>query len=148
MSKLQPDHHDLDLTLKLYELRRETTTRASRDALNFTFWPRSYADIKEVSSNPKNPLNAAWRQMSSYWEMVYGFARHGLCNADFLIENNAEGLFLFAKIQPFLKELRADSSPTAFQSCEWITENCEIGKTRFAMIMGRVKHFAEIMAKQ
>src|SRR6185436_6486539 len=102
MSKLAPDHQDLELTLKLYEMRREAVTRQSRDALNFKFWPQSYADIKEVSSDVKNPLNAPWRQMTSYWEMVYGFARHGLCNADFLMENNAEGLFLFAKIAPFV----------------------------------------------
>ena len=80
--------------------------------------------------------------------MVYGFARHGICNADFLVENNSEGLFLFAKIYPFLSEIRAESSPTAFQSCEWITANCEVGKKRFMAVQGRVKHFAEIMAKQ
>ena len=149
MSKQQPDQADLDLTLKLYEMRREAVTRASRDALNFGFWPRSYADVKAAwKQDPKNPLNAAWRQMCGYWEMVYGFARHGLCNADFLVENNGEGLFHFAKIYPFLAEIRAEGSPTAFLSTEWITQNCELGKSRFAMIQGRVKQFSEMMAKQ
>lgn len=145
MSKETPDHHDLELTLRLYEMRRETVTRASRDALNFKFWPKSYDDVKAVSSDPQNPLNAAWRQMTGYWEMVYGFARHGLCNADFLVENNGEGLFHFAKIKPYLEQIRKDGSPTAFQSTEWITENCEQGKKRFEMISMRVKQFAEKM---
>lgn len=143
MGKERPDYQDLELTLKLFELRRETVTRQSRDALNMKFWPKSYADIKEVSSNFQHELNAPWRQMTSYWEMVYGFARNGLCNADFLVENNGEGLFLFAKIQPFLEEFRKENSPTAFQSTEWISQNCEQGKKRFAMIQARVRAFTE-----
>ena len=46
------------------------------------------------------PLNAAWRQTSSYWEMVYSMARHGIVNPDYWVENNGEGLFLFAKVAP------------------------------------------------
>ena len=84
MGKEKADQQDLDLTLKLYEMRRETVTRQSRDALNFKFWPKSYADLKEVSSNFQNELNGPWRQMSSYWEMVYGMARRGIIHADFL----------------------------------------------------------------
>jgi hypothetical protein len=146
MGKEKADQQDLDLTLKLYEMRRETVTRQSRDALNFKFWPKSYADLKEVSSNFQNELNGPWRQMSGYWEMVYGFARHGLCNADFLVENNGEGLFLFAKIYPYLEEFRRDNSPTAFQSVEWITKNSEVGQKRFAMVQARVKAIQEKMA--
>lgn len=145
MSKEIPDHHDLDLTLKLYEMRRETVTRQSRDALNFKFWPKSYADLKAVSSNFDHELNAPWRQMTGYWEMVYGFARHGLCNADFLVENNGEGLFLFGKIKPYLEEFRKENSPTAFQSTEWISQHCEMGKKRSAMIDARLKSIYEKM---
>ena len=139
MSKETPDHHDMELTLRLYDMRREAVTRQSREALNFKFWPKSYDDVKAVSNDFKHELNAPWRQMSGYWEMVYGFARHGLCNADFLAENNGEGMFLFAKLQPFIEQIRKDSSPTAFQNVEWITQNCEQGRKRFEMITGRVK---------
>jgi hypothetical protein len=145
MSKETPDRYDLDLTLKLFELRREAVTRQSRDALNMKFWPKSYADVKEVSSDFKHELNAPWRQITSYWEMVYGFARHGLCNADFLVENNGEGLFLFGKIKPYLEQFRKEFSPTAFQNTEWIAENCEQGKKRLAMIEARIRSIAEKM---
>ncbi len=142
MSKEVPDQHDLELTLRLYEMRRETITRQSRDALNFKFWPKSDADIKAVSNDFKHELNAPWRQMTSYWEMVYGFARHGLCNADFLVENNGEGLFLFAKLKPFLAEMRKDS-PTTFQNCEWVATQCDQGRKRLAMIETRIKQIME-----
>lgn len=145
MGKEIPDHNDLDLTLRLYEMRRETVTRASRDALNFKFWPKSYAEIKAVSNDPQHELSAPWRQMTSYWEMVYGFAKHGLCHADFLVENNGEGLFLFGKIKPYLEEFRKDSSPMAFQNVEWIAQNTETGKKRMAMIEARIKQIYEKM---
>lgn len=145
MSKEKADYQDLELTLRLYEMRRESVTRQSRDALNLKFWPKSYDELKAVSSDIKHDFNGPWRQMTSYWEMVYGFARHGLCNADFLVENNGEGLFLFAKIKPFLEDFRRDNSPTAFQNTEWITQNCEMGKKRFEMICARVKALTEKM---
>jgi len=145
MSKEAPCHNDLDLTLRLYEMRRETVTRQSRDALNFKFWPKSYADVKAVSSDFKHELNAPWRQMTSYWEMVYGFARQGLCNAEFLVENNGEGLFLFGKLKPFLEDIRKDGMPTSFQNVEWVSLHTEIGKTRLAMIEKRIKAMMEKM---
>ncbi|MEI6233781.1 MAG: hypothetical protein WCT04_12055 [Planctomycetota bacterium] len=140
----KPTHQDLELTLRLYDMRRETVTRQSRDALNFKFWPKSYADVKAVSSDFKHELNAPWRQMTGYWEMVYGFAKNGLCHAEFLVENNGEGLFLFAKLKPFLAEMRNDM-PTAFQNTEWVTTQTEIGKTRLAMLEGRIKAMMEKM---
>jgi len=33
MSKDTPDHHDADLVLRLYELRRETVMRDARDTI-------------------------------------------------------------------------------------------------------------------
>ena len=42
MSKTTPDHHDAELVLKVYDLRREATTRQSRAAINGQFWPKSY----------------------------------------------------------------------------------------------------------
>lgn len=145
MSKTAPDQQDLELTLRLYDMRRESVTRASRDALNFKFWPRSYDELKAVSSDFKHDLNGPWRQMTGYWEMVYGFARHGLCNADFLVENNGEGLFLFAKIKPYLENIRHDSSPMAFMNTEWITQNCPQGQKRFEIVSGRVRAMLEKM---
>jgi hypothetical protein len=144
MSKDKPDHHDAELVLKLYDLRREPVMRASRDAIMGKFWPKTYEDFIAVTKFD-HPLNAAFRQVSSYWEMVYGFANHGIVNADFLVENGGEGLFLLAKIQPHLERFRKETSPFAFKNAEWITQNCPEGKRRYEMIQGRVKKMAETM---
>jgi hypothetical protein len=142
MAEEPPDYEDAELTLKLYDLRRETVMRESRNAINGKFWPKTYEDVMAVAK-PDNPLNAPFRQVSSYWEMVYGMAKHGIAHPDFLIENNGEGLFLLAKMQPFLEQYRKDMSPFAFRNAEWITKNCEEGKKRFEVISARVKKVME-----
>jgi hypothetical protein len=143
MPKEKPDHHDADLILKLYELRREAVMRDSRNAINGKFWPKSYEDVLAITK-PDHPMNAAFRQVSSYWEMTYGMAKHGIIHADFLIESGGEGLFLYAKIHPYLERFRKEnSSPTAFQNAEWISTQCTEGRKRFEMIQGRVRKMAE-----
>lgn len=142
MPKEQPDHHDAELILKLYDLRREAVMRESRNAIGAKFWPTSYEDFLAVTKGD-HPLNAAFRQVSTYWEMAYGFARHGIVNADFLIENTTEGLFLYAKVRPFLERFRRESSPLAFRNAEWISTQCDEGRQRFDMVQQRVQKILE-----
>jgi hypothetical protein len=75
--------------------------------------------------------------------MTYSFGRHGVVNPDFLIENSAEGLFLFAKVFPHLERFRKEFAPTAFRNAEWIATQCEMGRQRFAMIQTRVAKMME-----
>lgn len=137
MVKERPDHKDAELAFRAYELRREVVMRESRNALNFTFWPRSYDELKAVAT-PGHPLNAAFRQVSTYWEMVYGTVRHGIVNADYFLESNAEGLFLLAKVLPYLAEYRRDFFPTAFQNAEWVAQETEKGKRMLPLIQARI----------
>lgn len=144
MSKEKPDYQDAELVLRLYDLRREAVMRESRNAIMSKFWPKSYEEVVAVTK-PDHPLNQAFRQTSSYWEMVYGMAKHGIANADYLIENNGEGLFLLAKVQPYLERFRKEMAPIAFVNAEWISTNCAEGKRRYEMICNRVKKMAEQM---
>lgn len=144
MSKEHPDHHDADLVLRLYELRRESVMRASRDAMNAKFWPRTFEDVLAVMA-PDHPHNAAFRQVSSYWEMVYGMAKHGIVHAEYLVENNAEGLLLFAKVAPHLQRLRAERGPTIFQYAEWASRETAVGRQRLQMFSKRIE--AQLAAK-
>jgi hypothetical protein len=91
MAKTTPDHHDAELPIRVYDLRRETVLRESRRAIQRDFRPRSLDDLREVLE-PQHPLNAACRQVASYWEMVYSFARYGIVHPAFWPERNGEGL--------------------------------------------------------
>lgn len=145
MSKTTPDHHDADLVIKLYDLRREAVMRQARNAIN-TWMPRNWDEFIAVTQ-PTHPLNSAWRQTSSYWEMVYGMARHGIVNADYFAENNGEGLLLFSKIAPYLERFRKETSPMAFMNAEWISKECAAGRMRFEMFTKRMKQMQEAQVK-
>jgi len=127
MLKESPDHLDADLILKIYDLRREPVMRESRAKIAAEFWPKDAAEALAILK-PDHPLNRAYRQTSSYWEMVYGMARHGVIHADFLVENNAEGLLLFARIEPYLEQIRSATSPRAFQSAQWVATNSNVAQ--------------------
>jgi hypothetical protein len=122
MSKDAPDHHDAHLVIKLYDLRREPVMRESRDALNAEYWP-SNADEAVAVLSPDHPMNRAYRQVSTYWEMVYGMAKNGIVHTDYLLENTGEGMFLFAKVEPYLEAIRAAAHPRVFQNAEWIAKS-------------------------
>ena len=128
MLKEAPDHHDAELILKLYDLRRESVMRESRTTINAKYWPRNADEALAVTATD-HPLNTAYRQTSGYWEMVYGIARHGIVPADFLVENNAEGLFLFARAEPYVERLRQAGFVRAFRNAEWVATNSEVGRS-------------------
>jgi hypothetical protein len=142
MSKDHPDHHDADLAFRAYELRREGVMRESRNAMNRDFWPKSFADVLAVTK-ADHPLNAPWRQTTTYWEMVYGTVRHGIVNADYFMESNGEGMFLFARVAPYLEDFRREVSPAAFQNAEWVAKNTAVGQRLFAMFSARVRKMLE-----
>ena len=128
MSKHAPDHHDADLVLKLYDLRRESVMRESRDAINADYWPKNAGEATAIL-NRDHPLNRAYRQVSTYWEMVYGMAKNSIVHTNYLLENTGEGMLLFAKIEPYLEAMRAASHPRIFQHAEWISKTGEFVDT-------------------
>jgi hypothetical protein len=140
--KEAPDHHDADLVLKIYDLRREAVMRESRTAINAKFWPRTAEEAIAVTAND-HPLNVAFRQTSGYWEMVYGMARHGIIHPDFLVENNGEGLMLFARVEPYLAAFRQAWSPRSFRNAEWVASNSAVGKTLMESYRARIKRVLE-----
>jgi hypothetical protein len=142
MSKETPDHHDVALAFRAYELRRDPVMRESRNAINREFWPKSYGDVLAFLK-ADHPQNAAWRQTSTYWEMVYGAVKHGAVHPEYFMESNGEGMFLFARVAPYLEQFRRDSSPHAFQNAEWVSKNTETGKRLFAMFSERVRKTLE-----
>ncbi len=131
-----PTPEDAQVVLKLYDLRRETVMRQSRDTM-INWMPTSYDDVIAISDFGSEN-NAAFRQVSSYFEMAYGFARKGAVHAELLAEGCAEGLLLFAKIHPHLARFREEVAPTAFANVQWIVENTEFGKVRFEMFQKRI----------
>ncbi|HEX5387517.1 MAG TPA: hypothetical protein VFW66_12490 [Gemmatimonadales bacterium] len=139
MQKETPDHHDADIVLRLYELRREPVMRDSRSRINADLWPATATELMAVTQRG-HPLNAAFRQTSGYWEMAYGMARHGIVHGEYLMENNGEGIFLFARVEPYLTELRAAvAPPSQFRNAEWVTQHTARGRELLEFFRNRVR---------
>jgi hypothetical protein len=143
MGKETPDHNDADLVLKVYDMRRETMMREARNSMIQKFWPKSYEDFIVVTKSD-NSLNAAFRQVGTYWEMVYGMVKHGIVHPGYFLESNGEGLFLFAKVESYVERYRQEAaSPRAFRNAQWVATECPEGCELYETIKARVRKIAE-----
>lgn len=96
-------HEDASLILKLYELRREEKMRAAREWYMRGFRPQSAQDILTAMAGEHS---AYLRMVTSYWEMASAMVNHGAIDRDLFCESNGEQFVVYAKIQPYLNELR------------------------------------------
>ena len=131
-----PTPADAEIVLKLYELRREPVMRASRETL-LRWFPGSCDEVAALADFG-NEDNAAFRQVTSYFEMAFGLARRGAVHPELLMDWCGEGIFLYAKLEPFLSEFRERVSPTAFANTEWAVENTEAGRAKFEQFRARL----------
>ena len=70
MSNSQPNHHDAELILKLYDLRRESVMREARNWMA-TFNPQSIDEVMKVMSRlrhqRKMPTSARFVATGRWW---------------------------------------------------------------------------------
>jgi len=100
---------DAELLLKLYDLRREETMRAARLWLTVKFDPQSAEDVIGVLRAWGSQENQYLRQVISYWEMAASFVLRGAIDGELFTECNGENVFLLAKFQPFLEQIRVNT---------------------------------------
>lgn len=96
-------HESMMGMLKLYELRSEQTMRQARDWFMTRFYPESAQDIFNVLVSEHS---ADFRMVASYWDMAAAFVVLGAINDEMFNAINTEHVAVYAKLQPFLKELR------------------------------------------
>ncbi|MBI4749380.1 MAG: hypothetical protein HY774_12885 [Acidobacteria bacterium] len=132
-------HEDAQLILKLYELRREDVMRQARNYYLFLFFPSSVDDIRAILTDRDNPEPGAYfRQVTSYWEMAASLVNRGALNEELFLDCNGEHLAVFAKVEPFLSELRQFFGPQYLSQLEQLIERMPDGKeriTRFREMM-------------
>ena len=65
-------HGDVDIILRLYEMRREPVMREARRFMTFEFWPSSFEDLGRIMAAGGKEF-AYFRQVTSYWDMAMSF---------------------------------------------------------------------------
>jgi hypothetical protein len=98
------EHESMMGILKLYELRSEEAMRKARDWFATRFYPESAQDILNVLVSKHS---ADFRMVTSYWDMAAAFVVLGAINDEMFNAINTEHVAVYAKLQPFLEELRA-----------------------------------------
>ena len=95
-------YQSADLILKLYDMRREETMRKARDWFG-RFNPESTQDVLDALAGEHS---AFYRMVTTYWDMAASLVEHGAIDEEMFNDANGEHVFIFAKIEPFLAELR------------------------------------------
>jgi hypothetical protein len=108
-------HHDAEIVLKLYDLRREEVMRKARNFMASQFWPQSADDIVNLMMDFGSEKNAYFRQFTSFWDMASTLVHRGAVDADLFSDWSNEMFFVFAKLHPFLEEVRAKT-----ESPKWL----------------------------
>ena len=99
------------LLIKLYELRRDQVMRAARDWFVRDFNPASYDEVIAALGGEHNPH---FRMVAGYWDMACSFVVHGAIEWQMFIDANPEAIPAFAKVEPYLSELRTRVGPSYF----------------------------------
>jgi hypothetical protein len=131
-----------ELILKLYDLRREPVMREARNWF-FTFNPESVEDVQRAGMGEHS---AYYRMVTTYWDMACSFVNHGAIDADMFHDANGEHVFVFAKLQPFLGQLRAALSPNYMKHLEQAVASMPEAEARIARIREMTRRMAEARA--
>ena len=129
------------LLLKLYELRTEPTLRTARGWFNFEFHPNSAQDVLRVWLGPGHE-SAPYRMVTTYWDMAAALVTQGAIPAAMFNAANTEHFGLYAKLGPFLADVRAATKyPDYLQHVERVVQTEADPK-------GRVDIFARYLDRQ
>jgi len=96
---------DALVILKLYEIRSEPVMRAARAWFFSEFKPHSGKGIVALLQSGEQQ-SAYYRMVSSHWEVAAALVNNGGIDEKLFLEANSEHLVVFAKLQPFVAEIR------------------------------------------
>jgi hypothetical protein len=136
-----------DLILKLYDLRREAKMREARNWI-FSFNPTSADDYWQTMMDRE--VGPYLRMVTSYWEMAAAMVNQGAIDAELFNDTAGEHIFVFAKVEPYLAELRERfQNPKAFANLEKVVLDRPDGAERVKQTQEWNKRILEeIAAKQ
>lgn len=101
----QATYEDVQLILKLYEMRREERLRAARAWFSANFKVKTAAEYNQLCPRGSD-ANAYARQVTTYWDMVASFITAGVLDRDLFFQSGRELLFVWTRVEPWIGEMR------------------------------------------
>lgn len=132
MSGAKASYQDIDIVLRLFDLRREPLMRQARRFVGGKFAPRSAEELIAIVTAGTEESGFVL-QVFGYWDMVAAFVLDGPLNEKLVYDTCQEMYFLYAKIQPHLHEFRRQMNlPEWMRSIETLVEGSPEGRERVA----------------
>lgn len=135
-------HHDAEIILKLYDLRREALLRKARHWLTAEFNPKSEEEFLAVLRGQNTQENAYFRQVVSYWEMAASLVVHGAVKSDLFIDSNGEGLYIFAKFHAFREAYKNQLGHPFMRQTAQLIEKYPAARDRFQVMLKSIQERA------
>jgi hypothetical protein len=99
-------YEDVNLILKLYDMRREPRMREARRWFTTSFRAKTLADVA-VLCPPGSEENASYRQVTTYYEMVASFLTSAVLNPSLYYQSGRELLVVWERMRDIVPEMRA-----------------------------------------
>jgi hypothetical protein len=96
---------DALVIIKLYEIRSEALMREARAWFFSEFAPKSGKEIVALLLSGEKQ-SAYYRMVASHWEVAASLVNNGGIDVKLFLEANTEHIVVFAKLQPFVAEIR------------------------------------------
>src|ERR1700720_4129649 len=128
------------LLLQLDRLRKEADMRKARLWWRDEFWPENAADYLKIEVAHGRKESRWLRQVATYWEMATSLVLDGSLSEKALLNPklSREMFTVFAKIRPFLKQLRKQTAnPNFMANVEGFILNSKASRKHLQLEMQR-----------
>ena len=137
MERMLATPADAEIILKLYELRTEPVLRQARAWMTGEFWPNTAEEFFAVAQNPRDPHNAYFRQVTTYWEMAAAMVLHGAVSVELFVDCNGEGFYILAKFAHILEAIRV-KMPTFLSKTSELVNRFSAAAARYEVTLKNV----------
>ena len=116
-------YEDVNLVLRLYELRREDRLRKARAWFAQSFKVRTLDEFNKLCPVGSDE-NAYFRMVVTYWEMTSSFITSGVLNQNLFFQSGRELLFVWERVRDILPQVRENfKDPQAYRNLETVAQS-------------------------
>jgi hypothetical protein len=101
-------YDDVNLILRLYEIRRDDRMREARRWFAASFKVKTFDDFTRLCPPGSEP-NASYRMVTTYWEMVASFLTSGPLSPELFYHSGRELLFVWERVRDIVPAIRESS---------------------------------------
>ena len=114
----QATYEDVNLILKLYDMRREERMRQARSWFAASFKAKTIEEFQALCP-PGTEANASYRMLLTYWDMAASFVNGGVLNPELFFQSGGEMLFVWERLRDLVPALRQTfGNPAQYRNLE------------------------------